>query len=476
MFHNPSVKLNGAWRALAVAVVVGCAHPPAPEGRAPRPILIVGAGVAGLTAARVLHDHGRRVVVLEARNRIGGRTWTREIDGAHVDMGAMWIHGVAKNPVVAYCQAAGIRYSPDPPGLRRVYDAATGEFLPLEEMGLLLRSFSSFEAEIPKIRRRLGAGISMATALEAYLEEKGLKDRPRRLAEFAVNQLLLELFDSGPPEKISIDSYEVYEELDGGNQIMEGGYQNLVESLSVGLDIRLSEPVDAIDHGDSGVVIYTPSGHYEGTHAIVTVPLGVLKAGAITFTPTLPDWKKKAIDRLEMATLEKVILRFEAPFWRDQVRSFLYIADPPGEYPAFLDFTERAGAPTLVVLYGGGSARRILDSRSDDEIRKRVLEILAEVLGREIPEPLAVVITRWRDDPYARGSYSYLPVGASAEDMVRLGEPVGSRLLFAGEATEPRYYGTVHAAMLSGLREARRIAGEEVGILRMETVPATAPR
>jgi monoamine oxidase len=220
------------------------------------------------------------------------------------------------------------------------------------------------------------------------------------------------------------------------------------------------------------VSITTATATYRGSHAIVTVPLGVLKAEKIQFEPPLSETRRAAIQRLDLGNLEKVILRFEEPFWRKGkgTSNLAYIGDPPGEFPVFLDFTAHGDAPTLVCLYGGKTAREVLASMSDEEISKRALEVLGEILGREIPEPSAIALTRWRDDPFAGGSYSYLPVGASPADMRALGEPESPTLLFAGEATVPEHYGTVHAALMSGLREARRIGGET-----LELVPVDEP-
>ena len=342
--HSNSVSL----RIAVVLALAACAQSP-PEHPAPAPtpdhIIVIGAGVAGLTAARALHDAGERVFVLEARERIGGRTWTHDVEGAAVDLGAMFIHGVVGNPVAVYCRAVGIPYSADPPSLGQVFDAASGEFLSPPELNLAMESLFFFESAVPKLRETLGAGVSMAAARDAYLDEEELEGRARVIAAFAIDRLLLEMFDGGPADRVSIEGYEVYEDLPGGNQIVEGGYRTLVDSLAEGLDVRLSEPVTAIERDAEGVTVRTTTGVHRGTHAIVTVPLGVLKAESIRFSPPLPDWKAAAIGRLEMGNFEKVVLRFETAFWPEDMTSFLVLSESD-DYPAFTDFTERAGAPT----------------------------------------------------------------------------------------------------------------------------------
>jgi len=449
----------------SLAVLAGCTATAArPEPEAPKPVIVVGAGVAGLSAARALRDAGHEVVVLEARDRIGGRIWTPVVGGAPVDAGAMFVHGVVGNPLAAVCNALGITHEPSDFGLGPVFDAASGAVLGEQRMMQLGLAMRDFEIQLVRLAASLPEDASVRDGIKAFLDGAAdLSEEARRLASFALTQLLIEIYESGPPELMSLDNYveAPYEEFAGGNHVVAGGYVTLVDALAVGLDVRLGEPVTGIHHGADGVVVQTASGEHRGSHAIVTVPLGVLKSGSIEFEPPLPASKRGAIERLDMGNLEKVVLRFEKPFWRERGASgtILYIARTPGEFPAFVDWTAAAGAPTLVCLYGGRSARDVLAKWADGEIAARALEGLRDVFGADVPSPTATLVTRWRDDPWARGSYSYLPIGSSPDDMRELGAPVGERLLFAGEATEPELYATVHGALVSGLREARRITG-----------------
>ena len=456
---------------LAVAIA-SCASSaatpaPAPAVEGPRPVIVVGAGVAGLAAARALEKGGFDVVIFEARDRIGGRAWTGELDGARVELGAMFIHGTEGNPVAELCDALGLDYGPRPIGLGPSYDAASRARIDAEATRFMWTLFG-FENEVQALIESMPEETSMADAIERYLDDQELEGLERRLASFALRQLLVELYDGGPPTRSALRHYGQYEELEGGDQLLEQGYTALVEALASGLDVRLEEPVVRVEHDARGVTVTTPSGEHAGSHAIVTVPLGVLQQGSIVFRPPLSPEKTEAIERLDMGNLEKVILRFETAFWRpgEGTAHLAYVGDPPGEFPVFFDFSEHAGAPTLVALIGGQSARDMIDSKRDDEIVARALEVLGEILGREIPEPRAAVVTRWRDDPFSRGSYSYLPIGASPDDMRALGAPESERLLFAGEATVPEAYGTVHGALLSGLREARRIGGDALDLVR----------
>ncbi|MCI0585200.1 MAG: FAD-dependent oxidoreductase [Planctomycetes bacterium] len=463
------MRAHGALT-LCLLLPAGCKSTAAPPEPVARPVIVIGAGVAGLGAARALHDAGLDVVVFEARDRIGGRAYTRDVGGVPVDAGAMFVHGVVDNPLAALCDALGIGVEPTGFGPIPVYDAASGGWVEGGFLQLMMAT-RDFEDRIKELAAALPADASVRDGIEAFLGEADeLSEDQRRYASFALTQLLIEILESGPPDTMSLRAYveSPYQEFAGGNHVVPGGYGRVVDALARGLDIRLNEPVSRIAHDASGVTVSTPSGDLRGSHAIVTVSVGVLKARKIAFDPPLPASKLAAIGRLDMGNLEKVILRFEEPFWRKHGAAFLYIAETPGEFPGFTDWTDAAGAPTLVCLYGGRSARDVLDKWEDEEIAPRAIQALREIFGADVPDPIATHVTRWRDDPWTLGSYSYLPIGSSSEDMRELGEPVGGRLLFAGEATEPLLYATVHGALVSGLREARRIAGDTAALPGIE--------
>ena len=433
----------------------------APGAAASDPVLVVGAGFSGLTVANALVAAGRSVVVLEGRERIGGRTWTVDFEGAPVDLGGAWIHGPVGNPVACFARQIGVGWKP-----AEFIDATIAAFDPHagfvafdDLVNFVAVTQAGFEAAIGELRAALGPNANLNDGTMLYLDQLGLTGAPRRYADFAIRQGIVELFYGGPAELTSLAAIFEDEEFQGGNQFPDGGYRSLVDVLANGLPIRLGETVQTIAYDERGVRVTTDQGSYRGSHAVVTVPVGVLKAGHIEFTPALPEVKRTAIARLDMGNFEKVILRFARAFWLDAGHNTTaYLSDTYGEFPIYFDLTRFLGAPTLLCFCGGSFARHAA-SLDDAQVGARVLAILREMYGGAVPEPTKLVRTRWYTDPFALGSYSYLPVGASGADMVELGTPVGERLLFAGEATVPAYYGTVAAAMISGLREAQRLLG-----------------
>ncbi len=175
----------------------------------------------------------------------------------------------------------------------------------------------------------------------------------------------------------------------------------------------------------------------EGSHVVVTVPLGVLKRGAPRFSPALPPDRLAAIERLGFGRFEKVALRFDEPFWRDAGFSHLMIFPPdPGQSAVWVIGLDAFGAgPALVCLVFHSAAGRVIEATSD-VAAEWVLGMLAEAIGGPCPVPSAVAVTSWASDPYTGGAYTHIPPGASPADVDLLGEPVGGRLLFAGEHTQ----------------------------------------
>lgn len=454
-------------RAFVAVVVLGaCARDPVVEGTpaadASTRVVVVGAGVAGLVTARVLHDAGVDVVVVEARDRVGGRTFTDRVGEATVDLGGAWLHGDRRNPVADFAEAAGLGWTADASPWSHVYDEASDARLGDPAWRTMERSAADFARALPWLREELSVSASVADGRDRWLDDVQFRGRDRRLAAFGIDQYFTELTYAGPVDRTSLAWIWEESSLGGGDQLPEGGYGPTIEALADGLDIRLERPVTAVSVSDDGVVVQADGDVFEGTHVVVTVPAGVLRAGHITFDPPLSAARLDALDRVDMGNLEKVVLTWSERWW-DGGMTFVD-ADGDGTFPEFYDLSDAAGAPVLVGLYGGRFAREVQADWTDASVVEGALATLALAAGREVPPPSATYVTRWTTDPHALGSYVFLPVGASRSDLDALAQPESERLGFAGEATVFDHYGTVHGAAMSGLREAHRL-----GVDRVET-------
>jgi monoamine oxidase len=235
------------------------------------------------------------------------------------------------------------------------------------------------------------------------------------------------------------------------------GYSQVPTILARGLDIRLGHKVQAIAHNKNGVTVETNRAKFQGDYAVVTLPLGVLKTGAVTFMPALPRRKQEAIQQLGMGVANKVVLRFPRVFW-PKTEFIGYTSETAGQFVEWTNLARHTSAPILS-LWSHGDYARGLEKLKDAEIVAEAMRIIRKIFGGEAREPVAHLVSRWAADTAAGGSYSNMPVGSSSEDIDALAEPAGERLLFAGEATSRDHRASVHGAYLSGVREARRIAG-----------------
>jgi monoamine oxidase len=189
---------------------------------------------------------------------------------------------------------------------------------------------------------------------------------------------------------------------------------------------------------------------------VLTVPLGVLKHQDIEFVPCLPQRHEQAIDRLDVGVLSKTFPRFETPFWPVGVDWHEYLGPRHGAWAEWFSMA-KSGTPVILCFHGGDRAREI-EKADPRDVQHDAMRVLRTMFGHRTPDPLAVTTTRWSRDRYAHGSYSTNAVGSTRTDRTALGEPVGDRLFFAGEATEPDYSSTVHGAYRSGLRAARQVS------------------
>jgi monoamine oxidase len=427
-------------------------------------VLVIGAGVAGLAAADALKSRGWEVVVLEARDRIGGRVWTADLGGQAVDLGAQWIEGIDKNPIFDFCKKHRIKTVKTNYESDTVYDVDGKEYEAKVEDRLYKRAKQLIRKtrEINRDRlRKHEADITMAEALRQVGMEGFDTPRERRFLRWAI-AWEVESDEAEDIKHLSLRNYcgekEEGSDFKGDRHSFPEGYGQIPKILAKGQDIRLGHKVQEIAHDKSGVTVTTNQGKFTGDCALVTLPLGVLKAGAVTFTPALPKTKTEAIQRVGFGVASKVVLRFPRVFW-PKTEFLGYTSQTPGQFVEWANLARHTSAPILSIWSHGDYARS-LEKLKDAEIVAEAMQVIRKIFGADAKEPVAHRITRWASDSFAGGSYSNLPVGSSPKDFDTLAEPVDDRLFFAGEATSRNHNASVHGAYLSGLREARRISGE----------------
>jgi polyamine oxidase len=427
-------------------------------------VVVVGAGIAGLTVANALAHDGVQCVVMEARDRIGGRLHTVDLAGWPVDLGGSWIHTPLGNPMRAFAQHVGVPCrSANPLPELAGFDGGEGRKLSAAEVQASLRvQLEDFPEAKGRLLADLGPDASAADGIEAFIAGAGLAPGPARRARQAL-RALVEAESADLPEWQSLRWMWNEIEYEGHyfGDVPVGGYQRLVEAMATGVDVRLGTAATQIAWSASGVRVRSTNGTTEeGSHAVVTVPLGVLKLDVLRFSPALPSDRLAAIERLGFGRYEKVALLFDEPFWRAAglPHAMIFPRDPKAAAVWAIGQDAFGAGPVLVFHVFHSATSHVLDVASGDAAQW-ALDMLAEAIGNPCPAPVAVAVTSWANDPYSSGAYTHIPPGTNPADADLLGEPIAGRLLFAGEHTQSVRLAYADGAMTSGIREAKRLLG-----------------
>jgi monoamine oxidase len=329
-------------------------------------VTVVGAGAAGLACARVLLDSGFEVTVIEGRERIGGRVWTEEIGGVPAEMGASWIHGQRGNPLTALADRFAVERIPF------AYETT----FPLPDQA---RAGAAG-------RRQLNRGLDSFNPRRADSATTPIADLlPRRRTpglEWAIDSEIAQEYGADP-EQLSVMATEEGDWLRGGDALLGGSYAELVRQAAGELPILTGVTVEKIDWGRDRVEVSAGGGGtYISDLAVVTVPIGVLKAGSIRFAPGLPADKLRAIAGLGSGLLDKLWLSFDEPFW-DRDAEMLAWIDPerPGRWAEWVNGYRAFGRPVLLGFNGGDEALR-LAGRDDRTVVESGIRALAGMYGR----------------------------------------------------------------------------------------------
>ncbi|AKI01328.1 monoamine oxidase [Hoeflea sp. IMCC20628] len=411
-------------------------------------VIVIGAGVAGLTAARQLTDLGYEVLVLEAADRIGGRLHTDWSLDAPFELGAGWVHGPKGNPVTDLVAAAG------------------GKTFVTEDDSLMVLSGDGNRQKDAVIERKEKQLAALYERIDSTFDaDQPLKSAIARLAPKAladpVTAWMLSAyteFDAGGPlESLSAYHFDEDDAFDGADVIVSNGYDRILTPLAAGLDIRLGHPVEIVEYEEGdGATVRANGRDFEADFVVCTCPLGVLQADGVSFDPPLPKTYRNAISRIGMGNVTKLALKFAQPFWPVGTQYFGLTGEPMGRWASFLNYRTFSDQNILVGFSVGSYAERA-EAMSDAEMTADAMDALRSMFGATAPDPVAVLPTRWSKNPWSHGAYSYAKAGSKPADFNLLAEPVAGTLLLAGEHTLFDYHATVHGAHLSGLAAARRI-------------------
>ena len=443
--------------ALALSLLAGSAPQRLLAAGSGKRVLVLGAGIAGLAAAKTLQARGYQVELLEARDRVGGRIATSNVwQGLPVDLGATWIHGPVGNPITALAKALRAPTVTTVADSQIVYDTGGA---PLNAANY--RALESLRTTIESVISRAQDTLSVDQSLQSTVAA-GVNWNARSLVEQNRLRYLInsdyEHEYGGSSGALSSLWFDEGEALSGEDLLFTRGYSAIPQSLAQGLSIRFGQVVNRVSTQATGVTVQTQSSTFTADRLVVTLPLGVLKTGRVQFLPALPAAKRAAISKLGMGVLNKCVLRFNRAFWPGQYDwlGFIPGANAKGQWAEWISLLRPLGQPVLVGFNAADFGRQI-EARTDRQIVASAMLTLRQIYGSQIPEPVGYQITRWVSDPFSAGAYSYVPVGATSRSRNALAASVGGQLFFAGEATHRQYPATVHGAYLSGLRAAQEV-------------------
>jgi monoamine oxidase len=392
-------------------------------------VIIIGAGAAGLGAARRLAGAGVPVRVIEARSRIGGRAFTaHDPAGLPIELGCAWLHSADRNDLTGLAVQAGLTIDKTVPAWRTQ----------LGDIGFPAAGQADFHAALTRLFDRIEeAGAAAADQPASRLLEPGNRWNPLMDAiSTYINGVEL--------DRLSVRDFSNYHD-SGVNWRIAEGYSALMTALAGGLDITFECPASLIDHAGAQVRVGTPRGDLRACAAVVTVSTNVLSAGGVRFHPALPD-KTDAAAVLPLGVADKVFLRLDGAeeFPKD---SHLYGAPDSARTGTY--HLRPFGRPLIECFFAGQLARD-LEAEGDAAFASFAIGELAALLGDGIRKRLhPVAATAWARDPYALGSYSHaLPGHAGAR--LALAAPVDGRVFFAGEACMVNDFSTAHGAWRSG--------------------------
>ncbi|XP_027622936.1 lysine-specific histone demethylase 1B isoform X1 [Tupaia chinensis] len=412
-------------------------------------VIVVGAGPAGLAAARQLHNFGIKVTVLEAKDRIGGRVWDdKSFKGVTVGRGAQIVNGCINNPVALMCEQLGI--SMHKFGERcdliqeggRITDPTIDKRMDFH-FNALLDVVSEWRKDKTQLQD-VPLGEKIEEIYKAFIKESGIQfsELEGQVLQFHLSNL--EYACGSNLYQVSARSWdhnEFFAQFAGDHTLLTPGYSVIMDKLAEGLDIRLQCPVQSIDYSGDDVQVTTTDGTgWSAQKVLVTVPLALLQKGAIQFNPPLSEKKTKAINSLGAGIIEKIALQFPYRFWDSKVQGADFFGHVPptasqrGLFAVFYDMDPQKKQSVLMSVIAGEAVASV-QSLEDKQVLQQCMATLRELFKeQEVPDPTKYFVTRWSTDPWIQMAYSFVKTGGSGEAYDIIAEEIQGTVFFAGEA------------------------------------------
>jgi len=411
-------------------------------------VIVIGAGISGLAAAKKLKDKGFNVIVIEAQEKIGGRIRTDRSLGMAFDEGASWIHGSKGNPITNLVSQAGANtYMTDDDSLK-VFDnngtAYSDTFLDAQ--------YTQFEKALNAVR---SAGIKTQSFQDVFNSLYPTLEN-NRLWKYMLSAYL-EFDTGGDISQLSSKYFDDDEAFSGTDVIVINGYDKIANVLGDGLNIRLNSRVTEINYTAIKSLVKVNGDSIEADYVIVSVPLGVLKKNSIAFTPILPTAKLSAIQNTKMGNVNKFLFIWKTPFWETNVQYIGYTPDTKGKFNYFMNMLKFLPTTNSLMTFAYGDYASVTETMNDAQVINEVMAQLKAIYGTGIPNPTNMLRTKWGQNINTFGSYSFASNDITSADFDTMAKEISNKLFFAGEHTIRDYRGTVHGAYLSGIREADKI-------------------
>ena len=413
-------------------------------------IIIIGAGASGLAAANYLQQHGKKVIVLEARDRLGGRIHDAVIKGfGKIPLGAAWLHHKGKYHILKkLLDKFNIKYEKDS-GLTNDNDMliynSDGKKLNNETNKKVIDILYKLPNLLYKNCKKT-PNISLTDASKKILKKYNFdKDIEGAILNRATEHCSL---------NSDIMKCKNYDGWNPNGKIVTDGYKTLIDIFAKNIKVFLNSVVTDINQDNNYVTVKTKCGkYYKSKYLISTIPVGVLKKKSIKFNPQLPKYKLKILNNIFTGAHEKIYLKFPKIFW-DKKKSVFHYANLKHR-GLCSQWQNVSGKKYLYTNLSGPNINYVL--KSDTELKNIAMNILKKIFGNDIPEPTHIYVTRWHIDPFTMGAAHAQPYkNGKMSDFTKLGKPF-KKIHFAGVDTSSYVTETVEAAILSGIRASNEI-------------------